>query len=572
MPILKSFSLKNFRVFKEETRFELAPLTLLTGTNSSGKSSLIKALLLWQDSSQKGDGEKLDFSGADHRLGTFELSKTRDSESEDILFRFELGKVRRGDEYHLIEKPAIRFNYPGNYTFEVIYDGPYSEMGRIKAVSLRVGKKKVFEAARKSRTEDYKIFFDSVWFIGEYKKYASADKIREPDVAFFFFENKEDEERYEATRAPRDEKPEGFSKLLEIIEDGIFSKPFLTDIRGLLPKEKIKRLERKVLRRFLDHRKSLYSDGIDIVYISGVESLFTILFTPGYLKDDIKIEDLCELDQDVRAALPYLINHKVIVNDYFVYYLNSIQEDVLSVWKFLQKRRFVYIEAVRANSHRLYTNQSQGSPFNQFLLEVRNHPNKLDKKFVNKWLNEFGIGGEISIKGVEGVLTQVEIRQGEKWVNLADLGYGMTQLVPLILQVAYYSSSFGPRWQFHQDQDLVFLVEEPETNLHPAFQSKLADFFADAIQTLNSYFIIETHSEYLIRKLQYLTAKKEIKPEDTSIYYFYEPGKVPEGEPQVKKLDILEDGRLSGTFGPGFFDEADSLAIDLFTLQNLKSN
>ena len=41
------FSLKNFRSFGEEgADFELAPITVLTGCNSSGKSSLVKAILL----------------------------------------------------------------------------------------------------------------------------------------------------------------------------------------------------------------------------------------------------------------------------------------------------------------------------------------------------------------------------------------------------------------------------------------------------------------------------------------------------------------------------------------------
>ncbi|MBK8493483.1 MAG: AAA family ATPase [Saprospirales bacterium] len=68
MPILSGFGLKNFRVFKEETFFELAPITLLTGTNSSGKSSLLKALLLWQDFTKKANDLQLDFSGPDHKL------------------------------------------------------------------------------------------------------------------------------------------------------------------------------------------------------------------------------------------------------------------------------------------------------------------------------------------------------------------------------------------------------------------------------------------------------------------------------------------------------------------------
>lgn len=42
---LKGFGLENFRVFKDYTWFDFAPITILTGPNSSGKSSLIKALL-----------------------------------------------------------------------------------------------------------------------------------------------------------------------------------------------------------------------------------------------------------------------------------------------------------------------------------------------------------------------------------------------------------------------------------------------------------------------------------------------------------------------------------------------
>jgi AAA15 family ATPase/GTPase len=42
---LPFISIDNFRVFKEKTEFEFAPITILTGTNSSGKSSLVDALI-----------------------------------------------------------------------------------------------------------------------------------------------------------------------------------------------------------------------------------------------------------------------------------------------------------------------------------------------------------------------------------------------------------------------------------------------------------------------------------------------------------------------------------------------
>ncbi|TAD93008.1 MAG: hypothetical protein EAY75_01460, partial [Bacteroidetes bacterium] len=41
---LTHLGLENFRVFKNKTDFDFAPITILTGTNSSGKSSLISAM------------------------------------------------------------------------------------------------------------------------------------------------------------------------------------------------------------------------------------------------------------------------------------------------------------------------------------------------------------------------------------------------------------------------------------------------------------------------------------------------------------------------------------------------
>jgi predicted ATPase len=92
--------------------------------------------------------------------------------------------------------------------------------------------------------------------------------------------------------------------------------------------------------------------------------------------------------------------------------------------------------------------------------------------------------------------------------------------------------------------------------------------FVDASKRFNVQFFIETHSEYLVRRLQYLTAKNEIKPEDSVIYYFNHPDEVAKGAEQVKELHIREDGMMDGDFGPGFFDESTRLTVDLLKLQN----
>lgn len=48
--MLKSIELENYKCFKEKTNIEVAPLTVLCGINSSGKSSIINSLLLQKQS------------------------------------------------------------------------------------------------------------------------------------------------------------------------------------------------------------------------------------------------------------------------------------------------------------------------------------------------------------------------------------------------------------------------------------------------------------------------------------------------------------------------------------------
>lgn len=119
----------------------------------------------------------------------------------------------------------------------------------------------------------------------------------------------------------------------------------------------------------------------------------------------------------------------------------------------------------------------------------------------------------------------------------------------------------------------IFLIEEPEANLHPSFQSKLADLFIDSASKFNHNFIIETHSEYMVRKFQYWVAKGKIKSEDVKIYYFDNQN----NDSEVKDLDlteisILQNGDLSKPFGEGFYDEAINLQYELLRIKKSQEN
>ncbi|PJB59244.1 MAG: hypothetical protein CO098_04400, partial [Bacteroidetes bacterium CG_4_9_14_3_um_filter_41_19] len=113
----------------------------------------------------------------------------------------------------------------------------------------------------------------------------------------------------------------------------------------------------------------------------------------------------------------------------------------------------------------------------------------------------------------------------------------------------------------------LILIEEPEAFLHPNWQSKLADFFLHCMDFSKRYdvrFLIETHSVYLIQKLQYLVAKQSLEAENLNILYFN-----PDTEKEkFFKMEIRKDGIFKNKFGTGFYDETARLTVDILNSQN----
>jgi predicted ATPase len=109
----------------------------------------------------------------------------------------------------------------------------------------------------------------------------------------------------------------------------------------------------------------------------------------------------------------------------------------------------------------------------------------------------------------------------------------------------------------------VLLLEEPEANLHPNLQSRLADLLVELIGSGHQV-LVETHSEYLVRRLQYLVAKGQCDPDSASVLYVDATDSMDTSTPDVRSISIDEHGQLSEPFGGGFFDEATDLMVDLF--------
>ncbi|MBK6345968.1 MAG: AAA family ATPase [Bacteroidales bacterium] len=162
-------------------------------------------------------------------------------------------------------------------------------------------------------------------------------------------------------------------------------------------------------------------------------------------------------------------------------------------------------------------------------------------------------------------------------INIADLGKGATNIIKLVMKTATVINAIRderslkedlPKMQGRKPERVirkVILVEEPEAFLHPNWQSRLADFFVFCMTKYDIQFIVETHSSYLIQRMQYLVAKKEIDPERINLLYF---NKCSEDE-KYYKINIRKDGILKENFGTGFYDETANLTAAILNAQNL---
>jgi len=240
--------------------------------------------------------------------------------------------------------------------------------------------------------------------------------------------------------------------------------------------------------------------------------------------------------------------------------LNKIGEQFTCIVNLCLKETYsemYFIDAIRATAQRLYSFDS-GNSFNVFLRRFLDK--KMNKRFLNKWINEFEIGEKIEFELIRGVGTEIFIIKGGNKINIVDLGYGVTQFLPLLLNIVYALSTGSS----------CIVIEEPEENLHPQLQSQLADLFFDAYKQFGIHFIIETHSEYLIRKLQYMTAKGDVKPDETVIHYIGNPNatkREPEEE-QIRTIHIKPNGQLTKPFGSGFIDESSRWIKEMFMYSN----
>jgi len=165
---------------------------------------------------------------------------------------------------------------------------------------------------------------------------------------------------------------------------------------------------------------------------------------------------------------------------------------------------------------------------------------------TNNWLDKLKIGYHMKVEAVGPTsreLFEVRLtdsrRQGAVDVALSDVGFGISQILPLVVQ-----SLAG--------QNRIITIEQPEVHVHPALQADLGDLLVHAIQHPKcNRFIIETHSEHLVLRMQRLIREGKLKPNDVSIVYV---SRGPNGS-KAETLRLDDEGDFVDEWPGGFFPE-----------------
>lgn len=130
---------------------------------------------------------------------------------------------------------------------------------------------------------------------------------------------------------------------------------------------------------------------------------------------------------------------------------------------------------------------------------------------------------------------EITLRNGiNKPINIVNTGSGISQSFPLILR------SFMP-----VVEPTLIIIEEPETHLHPAAHGNLAERFVDSyLEDKSRSYLIETHSENFILRLQSLIADPEIQLSNNDVKIYYVDFDENELYSKITPLEISIDGEI----------------------------
>ena len=164
------------------------------------------------------------------------------------------------------------------------------------------------------------------------------------------------------------------------------------------------------------------------------------------------------------------------------------------------------------------------------------------------WLHRLGVIDKFVVEeiapGTDLYELRVTVSGGTTRVSVTDVGFGVSQVLPVLVQVFYAPSGSS------------IILEQPEIHLHPAAQSELGDVLIAALEDREVQLLVETHSEHLLRRLQRRVAEGRISHDDIALYFVESKN----GRSEIRQLIVDQYGNIVNWPSDFFGDEIGDLA------------
>ncbi len=574
---MKKIGFKNFKRFADCPVLDLSGITFLVGKNNAGKTTFTHAARLaanFINQTSKGGNLNSLFSfeigsSSGNRYRGYNSVLHRGSNNGLIEFRVDYG------EFVLdfgIDKKYNPFGFIEEQILDWVYDSYYSQYPEAET-DPEIDKEWLNNEVEQRMTRFQKDYPD------RYKRLLEEDKEGKGEISYIHF--------YDKTNRISGLLEAGKTKLVfydfpeEVGEEHLK----LTQLVNTLPEE-----DRPTVQERIDELAAIIDSSQTEISREGIISK-GLEKKPGQtLPEFYSIDCLAENCLTGNKAysddgMPY---------DRIAAYLNEgDHRSRLESFKELFSKR-VYHQMPSCACHISHYSDSISSLFGRvreqeiedsishLFRRVRNegvHGEAVLMNCITKWVKEFEIGDGIRIHRVSDESESVFECSIEKTAKINgkdqmyevpfdSLGVGSRQLIVLLMNMALVITQAA-----RKSYPTLVTIEEPEQNLHPAIQSKLADMFLDFYNQFGCQCIVETHSEYIIRRAQVLVAegirKKAFSLEDNpfKVYYF------PDDDSSPYDMTFKENGRFERSFGSGFVDvagESNLALLDLATLFDLK--
>jgi len=514
---MNAIGFKNFRRFKEMEPIKLGGVNMFVGGNNAGKSTVVKGILLLLDflqykkvSSSESPRFRFDGPGShDVNIDTFNRARCQYAEEKDIVFNAQI------DEFTV--KVCI-YSARDAKKEEVSY-------ADVKYITLIDDKTKI------------QLDFDIVSTKATVTVLSATSEI----------DSVEDE----------------MKKMRTELEESQKRQTYLTH-KSNLNNEEVKELLE--ISQSIGRLESMLSGKKELLTAMG-EKKVTVPLLDGLWDNCTYISNYIHGLIQPRTSSIKESKSDSIEREKLVSYRSKLENIDSRFEKAVSSIRLEYVYSHDAGQRVLYNKKDENDYVSKSIHEFYNQritsKTKLGKEMIF-WLSYFCGVNDYKVENVNGEAYRFTLKTDGKWMDLADMGRGTIQLTTLLVRILSIIQKYSNENRLLLPEvSPIVLVEEPEQNLHPALQSKLIDLFHSVQKDYGIRFIIETHSEYLVRKSQVLL-KIGIKGGVYSIsnnpfkVYFFDEKRGP------YEMVYRENGRFSNEFGSTFYEEASKLAFDLF--------